>query len=155
AVLYAGVAVLLGLWAVRILLERKLSWRICPVALTLAALILCGTWQLAPLPDRVLGGLSPGTGPLSQHLLPSPAEILPFDETREPPVLSAGSSISVYPGRTLQEVRRLLAVFLLFVIVRNNIASASSLRRLAVAALVNGALLSLFGLIQFFTSTPD
>jgi O-antigen ligase len=47
-----------------------------------------------------------------------------------------------------------LAVFLVFAVVRNNLASPSAFRRLAVLALANGALLSLFALIQFFTSPP-
>ena len=50
---------------------------------------------------------------------------------------------------------QLLAVFLLFAVVRNNIASAAALRRLSVVALVNAVLLALFGLVQFFTSTPS
>src|SRR6266851_1092529 len=38
--LYAGVAVLLGLWATRMLLDGELSWKNCPVAWCLAALAL-------------------------------------------------------------------------------------------------------------------
>src|SRR5262249_10134474 len=43
----------------------------------------------------------------------------------------------------------------LFVVVRNNCASAGGLHRLSVVALLNGALLALFGLVQFFTSAPN
>jgi tetratricopeptide (TPR) repeat protein len=153
--LYGGLALLLGLWAARILLERALSWTMCPVALVLAALLLGGFWQLVPLPHPLLSWLAPGTAQVYERLLPSQAEMLPFGETREAPVFAAGSTLSLYPGRTAQELMRLLAVFLLFVLVRNHIASPASFRRLAIVALVNGALLSLFGLIQFFTSPAD
>src|SRR5205807_1640828 len=68
--------------------------------------------------------------------------------------LAAGTTLSLYPGVTRLELVRLLAVFLLFAVVRNNVASVASLRRLSVAALVNGALLTLFGIAQFFTSHP-
>src|SRR5215471_14422001 len=49
AVLYAGIAALLGLWSLRILLEWQLSWKQCPVLMVLTVLVLCGAWQLAPL----------------------------------------------------------------------------------------------------------
>lgn len=155
SVLYVGLAVLLGLWAARIFLQRKLPLKPDPVTLVLVTMILLGAWQLVPLPHRLLSRLSPATAELYERLLPRHAEILPFGATRETPVLSAGSSISLYPGRTRQELLRLVAVLLLFVMVRSSVASSASLRRLAVAALVNGTLLSLFGLIQFFTSASD
>ena len=46
-------------------------------------------------------------------------------------------------------------VFALFAAVRNNLASVAVLRRLCIVAIVNGALLSLFGLVQFCTSPRD
>ena len=49
---------------------------------------------------------------------------------------------------------RLLAVVLLFVVVRNNLAELGALRRLALAMLVNGSALAAFGLLQQFTSPP-
>src|SRR5262249_10463946 len=110
---------------------------------------------LTPLPEPVLKVLSPATARMYEQLLPFQTEVLPFGETREPPSLRPGSTLSLYPGRTLQELTKLLAVFLLFVAVRNNVASTASLRRLATAALLNGALLSLFALLQFFTSTSQ
>jgi tetratricopeptide (TPR) repeat protein len=127
----------------------------CPVALVLGALLLCGLWHLIPLPQPLLRWLSPSTAQVYERLLPSQPEILPFGEPREASVFAAGSTISLYPGRTAQELMRLLAVFLLFVLVRGTIASPASFRRLAIAALVNGSLLSLFGLLQFFTSPSD
>ena len=40
-------------------------------------------------------------------------------------------------------------------VVRNNIASSTSFRRLGIAAFVNGSLLALFGLVQAFSANPQ
>jgi tetratricopeptide (TPR) repeat protein len=152
--LYAGLCLLLGLWGARMLVVGEISWGRCPVALCLVGLILLGAWQLLPLPSRALAGLSPATARLYDQLLPPQPEILPRGEAREPSSPPPGSTISLYPGQTRHEVMRLLAVLALFAVVRNNIAPAAGLRRLSVAALVVGSLLSLLALIQFFTSPP-
>jgi O-antigen ligase/tetratricopeptide (TPR) repeat protein len=47
---------------------------------------------------------------------------------------------------------RLLAVFCLFAVVRNTIASANALRRLSLLSVLNGLALALLALLQFFTS---
>src|SRR5262249_3848780 len=142
------------LWGLRLLVEGRLSWKQCPVALCLAALFLTGAAQLVPLDRPVLGRLAPGTARLYEELLPARPEVLPFGEQRAPPRPPAGSTLSVSPAARRQELVRFLAVLLLFVIVRNNCASPAALRRLCVVALVNGALLALFALVQFFTSAP-
>src|SRR5262249_43784266 len=83
-----------------------------------------------------------------------PAQPEALFEGEELPVVSPppGSTISLYPGATQALLLRLLAVFLLFAVVRTNVASAASLRRLSLAALANGVLLAHFGVIQFFSS---
>src|SRR5438270_774412 len=57
--LYAGVALVLLLWAASALLEGRLRWRRCPVTVCLAGLFLLGVLQLTPLPRGVLARLSP------------------------------------------------------------------------------------------------
>ncbi len=153
--LLAGVGLLAMLWAVAMLLEGRLSWRKCPVALCLAALYLLGIWQLTPLSRPVLQAFSPATAKMYDQLLPADHEVVPVGET--PPTLTPppGSTISLYPGATRQEQIRLLAFLLVFAFVRNNIASAASLRRLSIVAAANGALLSLFALTQYFSSPHD
>src|SRR5262245_27112065 len=47
--LYFGIALMLALWALRLIVERRFWWRRCPIALGLAALFLWGALQLAPL----------------------------------------------------------------------------------------------------------
>jgi tetratricopeptide (TPR) repeat protein len=152
--LVVGVAVLVGFWGLRMVLEGRLTWVKCPVTLCLAGLILTAVWQLVPLPSPLLGWISPATARLYEQLLPSQREVLP-DGAAGDAAISAGSTLSLYPGQSRQELMRLLAVFLLFAVVRNNVASSASLWRLSLAALINGIALSLFALVQFFTSPSD
>jgi O-antigen ligase/tetratricopeptide (TPR) repeat protein len=150
--LYAGVAVLLVLWGTCTLIEGRLTWQRCPVALCLAGLFLLGAFQLAPLPRPLLDRLSPATVRLNDDLLPSRSEQL-APGTPAPAISApAGGTISLYPGATRHAMLRLLAVFLLFAVVRNTIASAAGLRRLCLAALANGVLLTLLALGQFVGS---
>ena len=150
-----GIAVLMILWAARMLLDGQLSWRKCPVAVCLAAWILLGVWQLTPLPRGLLSRISPVTTRMYDRLLPAQPEVLPFEEPKGVSMPPAGSTLSFYPGATRQELGRYLAILLLFAVVRNNIASSASLRRLGIAALVNGSLLALFGLVQAFSADPQ
>lgn len=167
----AGVAVLLALWAGRMLLEGRMTWKKSPVALCLAGLFLLGVWQRTPLPRPVLAWLSPGTARCYAQLLPDQAETLPKTgetpvpprkKTGETPVSTdrpstgppPGSTLSLYPGATHREIMRLLAVFLVFAVVYNNLTSTGALLRLSVVVLINGVLLSLFALVQFFAAPP-
>ena len=49
----------------------------------------------------------------------------------------------------------ILAVLALFVVVRNNIEAPGGLKRLSIVAFSNGVLLSLVGLLQFFSSSHN
>jgi O-antigen ligase len=152
--LYALLALGLALWAVRLLLEGAPVRFTCPVALCLAGMVLLGVAQLVPLPRAWAERLSPAAANLREQLTPSQPEIFP--DTAADPAASTerGVPLSLYPGGTREAVVRLLAVLALFVLVRNNLASPRSLRRLAVVAVVNGALLALLALTQYFTSPP-
>jgi O-antigen ligase len=154
--LYAGVGLLLVLWGARMAVEGQVVLAKCPVALCLGALFLTAFWQCMSLPHFLVKGLSPGAARLYDRLLPEQPEALPEGEAGGPAATtSPGSTISLYPGATRREMARLLAAFLVFAVVRNNIASAASLRRLAIAALANGGLLSVFALVQYYNSRHD
>jgi O-antigen ligase len=153
--LFAGIAALTALWGVRILLQGRFTWEKCPVALCLAGLFLLGVWQVTPLPGGLLATLSPGTARAYRELLPERPEALPGGEERAAVRPPPGSTLSLEPGGTRPELMRLLAVFLLFAVVRNNLASPQALWRLSVVALVNGTLLALLALFQFFTSPTN
>src|SRR4051812_32198131 len=113
----AGIAVLAVLWGGRVLLEGRLTWRKCPVTVCLAALLLVGLWQMAPLPRGLLGTLSPATARLYDWLLPTEPEVLPGGAPRNAPIPPAGMTLSVYPTATRAELTRLVALVLLFVVV--------------------------------------
>jgi tetratricopeptide (TPR) repeat protein/O-antigen ligase len=146
--LYAGLAVVLALWAARLLVERRVAWQWCPATLCLSGLLLLGAWQLAPLPRPLLAWLSPATVELRDRLVPQALEVFPEGDQAAAP----DPTLSLYPGGTRAMLLELLALLALFAAVRNNCASRGSLWRLAAAAAANGALLSLFALVQFFSS---
>ena len=149
----AGVSLLVVLWGLRMLLAGEVSWTKCPVSLCLAGLFVLGMWQVTPLGPTVLGYISPATERLYEELLPREPEHLSREDGTA--TFASGSTLSLYPHATRQQLVRLLAVFLVFAVVRNNLGSTACLRRLAIVAFVNGALLSLFALLQFFSSPPD
>jgi O-antigen ligase len=151
--LFAGVAALVVLWGVRMLLEGEWRWQPCPLVWCLAGLWLWSLVQMAPVPRGVLAAVTPATADLYDELLPAQPEVLPGGQ---PASLHTTTfvPISLYAGASRADSLRLLAVLLLFVVVRNNLAGQGPLRRFSIAALANAALLALFALVQFFTSSP-
>ena len=106
--LNAGIAVLLALWAVRMLLEGQLTWKKSGVALCLAGLFIIGVWQRTSLPPSVLSWLYSGArSRCYEQLLPQQPEILPNHLTLSAGMTAPGSTISLYPGRTRVETARL------------------------------------------------
>ncbi len=144
-----GIGLLLALWGGRMLLEGQFTWQKCPVAIFLAGLFLLGTWQTTSLSRPVLEWMSPATARLYQQLLPIDSEVLPDGTKVTSP---AGHTVSVNPGATRKQTLRLLAVFLVFAVVRNNLVSALALRRLCVVCLINGLFLAVFAFVQSATS---
>lgn len=145
--LYLGVGVLAALWAARILVAWQFSWQKCPVVVGLGLLLLYGIWQLTPLPGGVLAFLSPATTNLVGFFA---AAAEPAIQT--PVGQEAGNTISVYPEGTRADLVRLVAVLLVFAVVRNNLASPAHLSRLSYVVAANGMLLALFALVQFFSA---
>ncbi|HXG09752.1 MAG TPA: O-antigen ligase family protein [Gemmataceae bacterium] len=151
--LYAGVAVLLVLWALRMLAAGKLTWRKCPVILCLTGLVVLGLWQIAPLSEEVVRRYSQTYAELRAQLLPAETEVLPSEDGLAGPAPRvSGPTLSLNPGGTWNQILQLLAVLALFAVVRNNLPAEAGLRRLSVVAVANGTLLALFALVQFFTS---
>jgi len=153
--LFSGLALVLGLGALLLLLEGQSVRAACPVAGCLAGLALLGAWQITPLPPAALAWISPGTAVLNHQLLPAAPEILTGEEGRAADQTTAGSTISLYPSATRAILLKILAVVVLFVLVRDQIASPASARRLAIVALVNGFVLAFVGVLQFFSSPHD
>jgi O-antigen ligase len=149
ALLYAGLVAALLLWALAVLVSWRLTWRGCPAVLCLGALFVYGAVQLIDWPEPWLARLSPGTTWWRGQLLPDWPEQSAAGETL---AVSVPATLTLYPAATRLELLRLLAVLLLFLLVRNTFATERSLRRLAMAAVVNGVLLTLFGLAQSSTA---
>jgi tetratricopeptide (TPR) repeat protein len=148
--LYAAVAVLLVAWAAQSLVAGRLAWRRCPVALCLAGLFLLAMLQLMPLPGGLLASLSPGTAALRERLLPAQPEVAGGGET----AAAGAGPLSLYPHGTRQQALQLLAVLAVFALARAQVPAGPGLRRLAWAALANGALLALFALAQALAVHP-
>jgi O-antigen ligase/tetratricopeptide (TPR) repeat protein len=143
-----GLFVLLGLWVALAIAAGRLTIARCPVTLVLALLFLAGLLQLLPLPSGLLRIVSPGTSEIREEIYPAKPEQLAPNST------AAGAptrTVSVYPHATRIELFRWLGILVLFAAVRNQIASTESLWRLSLLMLVNGCLLALFGLAQFFS----
>jgi hypothetical protein len=153
---YVVTALLVGLWVIPTLLERHTIWQNCTVVLCLALLLLLGLWQLTPLPRSVLAFVSPTTARLYETLLPSEPEVLGSSASQSASLIpAAGTAISLNPGATRRQVVKLLAFFLLFVVVRQSLVSVSRLKRLSVVLTLNGTFLALLGLLQFFSGTRN
>ena len=149
-----GIALLLALWAARMLLEGQITWKKSSVAVCLAGLFLLGVWQNTPLPRSALSWLSPATAHCYDELLPTQPHTPPDEVVGSGEASLARTTLSLYPGATKRETARLLAVFLLFAVVYNNLTAKETLIRLSWVALINGILLSLFALAQFFSAPP-
>ncbi|MCS6977577.1 MAG: O-antigen ligase family protein, partial [Gemmatales bacterium] len=149
-----GVGLLLVLWGVRMVLERRPLLRRTPFLTVLAAWFALGVVQIIPLPPVLLRMLSPETVRLYDALLPTEPETLSNSEEVRPP-LERGKTLSVYPGATRRFLLRLLALLALFAVVQENVASEASLRRLTIAATINGFALALLALFQYFRGPPN
>jgi O-antigen ligase/tetratricopeptide (TPR) repeat protein len=155
SMLYAGVAGLALLWGLRMLVEGRLALKKCPVYWPLLALILLGAWQLVALPAGTLEWISPGTAHLRETFLPAEAEAIVNSDGDAFTASPDNLKISLYPFATRRVVFQLMAFLLVFAIVRNNLDPAGALKRLSVAAVINGLHLSVFALIQFFSSDAN
>jgi O-antigen ligase/tetratricopeptide (TPR) repeat protein len=153
-VLDVGLALLMCLWALSMLWQGEIVLARCPVLFLLAVLLLLGLWQITPLPDTVLRGVAPATAELYDRLLPATPESLP-SATGLAVEAPAARTLSLTPEATRNYCFRLLAILLLFAVVRTHLAGAAVLKRLAVVLVANGFALCLFGVIQRLTSGPN
>ncbi len=137
-ILSAGLAALLGLWGARLFLQGRMVWQKCPVTVCLGLLFLAGIWQLIVLPAPLFNAVAPATASLYEQMLPTQPEVVPSET---PPSNTSCATISLDRYATRTRTMEVLAVFMLFAIVRNNIAPLQGLRRLGLCALANSVLL--------------
>jgi O-antigen ligase/tetratricopeptide (TPR) repeat protein len=151
----SGVGAGLVLWAGRILLEWKFNFVNCSVFWWLAILIGIAAWQIVPLPRNVIAAISPNTTAYYDRLLPSEPETLKPDAEPDSSFAQAGRTFSFYTWVTTRALVELVVVLALFALVQNNVASIGFLRRLSFLAILNATALSVFAIIQFFSSKQD
>ncbi|HMP18438.1 MAG TPA: hypothetical protein PKD72_15540, partial [Gemmatales bacterium] len=143
-----GVGAMLVLWAIRQVLQWKLTLHRCWVSALLLLLFLVSALSLLALPSGVLKILSPEASRLYQELLPLQRELPAVEAFTEILPYQPGSTLSLYPGATQMALVDYLAVLLLFLLVRHTLATPERLQRLAYVLLANGCLLAIFALIQ-------
>lgn len=153
--LFAALAFLLILWAVRILVVGTVELRKCPVSLCLAGLVLLGIGQVISLPRDLIKAISPETVRTYDQYLPSQPEVLPYGEPSENANTPPGTTLSLYSSATGEMLFRIVCILLLFSVVRNNLTSPAAFRRLSVVALLNGTLLALLAIAQYFSSPQN
>ncbi len=142
---YGGLAALLALWGGRLLLQGQLVWHKCSVTAGLAAAFLLGSAQITAFPPSVLRAVAPSTANFYERVTPAQMEVL-SDGTV--PTYLPRQTLSLDARATRAIVMDLLAIFLLFAVVRNNVPSLPGLRRLSIVLTANGTLLAIVVLLQ-------
>lgn len=143
-----GIGILVVLWACVACVNGRLSFSRCPVTFVLACLFVLGALQLVPLPHWLLTVVSPGAASINAEMLPTEPEWLTADEPAPAP--ATWRPISMYAHATRTSLFHWLEVLVLFGVIRHQLASVNSMRRLALVAVLTGVGISLFGLYQTF-----
>jgi tetratricopeptide (TPR) repeat protein len=151
--LIVGVGLLLVLWAARTLVEGRLVWVSCPIALGLATLCLLVIVQVIPLSAGAVGILAPGTASLRGALLPAAPE--PVDGGSLTTSSVPAATLSLDAGATRDGLLQLVAVVALFAAVRNNLRYPAFFYRLAWVCAANGVALALVGMGQLASSPSN
>ena len=154
SLLLAGVAILLGCWAARIILAGRPIWTPCPIAPCLAGVCLLALVQTLPLGESWVQWLAPETAALRQGVL-APDESLAQGPREPAEDRSIAGTLSLAPGATRRYLIQLIGVLAVFCVVRNNLREPGSFRRLAWFGAANGVLLTVVGLGQLASSPPE
>ena len=150
AALSAGVLLLTALWAVHATLVGRLTLRPDLVSVCLAAIAVWTAIQLVPLPESIIGAISPARLEWHRALLPDQDEVLPGEADPVPRPTSL--PLTVAPAVTRTFLVRVLGVLLVYAAARNWLATRHSIRRLAWVLAVNGTVLAVLALSQLFTA---
>ncbi len=142
-----GLSALLLLWVASIVSGRRVTGTCCPVMICLAGIVGFTTLQTISMPTAIMEALTPESVALRSNLHAIQATGLIGDEP-----ISHPATISFEPGATRAALVKLLALLAFYVVVRYAVASPASFQRLAIASVVNGALLSVVALAQSWSS---
>jgi O-antigen ligase/tetratricopeptide (TPR) repeat protein len=140
-------------WLLGAARQPACRWRHPWTCCLAATAVLLVTAQLVPLP-----------GPWCQRLSPRIVELLPTWQTSSDPVafdqtsagksatLGAWQTLSLAPGRTRIALAMAMAYLLIFVTAVQRLRSVSDIQRMLQGIGLSATWLSLFGLMQYFTS---
>lgn len=148
--LTAGGLLLALCWAAHAAVTRTYRFRLDLASGALAGLILLTAFQLVPLPLAVVRVVSPARADWHEALLPAQLERLPGEP--DPPPRADWLPLTADPHATRTLLGQLVALFAVYAAARHWLADRHSLRRFAWAAMLNGVLLALVALGQFFSS---
>lgn len=151
----AGLSIALVLWAIKQIIHWQLKLHFCIASLLLVVLFVVSSISLLSLPPATLKSISPEVVSWYQKFLPRQQEQTEQGAINEPVPFPAGSTLSVYPGATQQALIELLAVMVVFLLVRHSLADPERFKRFAWAMVINGCLLSIFALLQKLRATGN
>ncbi len=147
-----GVLALTALWAAHAAAAGRLGFRPDVVSVALAGLALLSAFQLVPLPEAVVGVLSPARLEWHRTLTPAVEETLPGGG--ESAARATWLPLTVDAAATRTFLARALGLLLLYSAVRNWVASRAALARFAVGLAAVGTLLAFAALLDRFAGTP-
>ena len=142
--LTTGILLLAALWAAHAAFGGPSRFRLDLVSICLGGLALWSLVQLVPLPEGLVGVVSPARAEWHRTLLPEQLEVLPGESGPRP--RSSWLPLTVEPAATRTFLARVLGVLVVYAAARNWLASRASFVRLGWAAAVNGVALAVFAL---------
>lgn len=142
--LTTGVLLLAALWVVHAAFGGPSRFRLDVVSVCLGGLAIWSAVQLVPLPEWLVGVVSPARAEWHRTLLPEQLEVLPGESGPQP--RSGWLPLTVEPAATRTFLARVLGVLVVYAAARNWLASRASFVRLGWAAAVNGVALAVFAL---------
>jgi hypothetical protein len=149
--LTTGVLLLAALWAAHAALSGHFRFRLDAVSACLGGLALWSLVQLVPLPEWLVGVVSPARAEWHRTLLPEQLELLPGEPGPVP--RSSWVPLTVEPAATRTFLARVLGVLVVYAAARNWLASRAGFVRLGWAAAGNGVALAVFGLGHLMSAT--
>ena len=155
-VMELAVISLIGIWFIKwILKKKKDKWdksKVHPVILIPISLFICLVlFQLIPLPPQFIKNLSPNTYKLYTQTIPDWPALK--DPRSTPPELTTQNrrSISIHRHATWIEFIKILAYIGIFFLVITTIKTRHQIKRMVIMIIITGFVLSLFGIVQYFT----
>ena len=149
-VLSVGVLILAICWVAHGYVTGRFELRFDFVSIILLGFVVLSLVQLVPIPVALLKVISPLRAHLHETMLPAVAEVLPGETAGEP--RSGLATLTVNAHETHGFLAKVLALFIVYVIVRNWLASKDAFKRFLWVTMINGAILALVAVGGFFST---